>query len=183
MWANIPDIIFVTGTTGDACGENICHVEKFLHMKKMWREICLVTIYAVLFQNLFCYHLRRFVAKSIVVTHSLLRGGNWTRYCVFGEKGQISGIVGKLVTYFTPWTCHIHLFIYSTIENWHLALFGWNSISKPWPHFLIAIFLKQTPYQSLTILNQSSYRINQSLWACFYCCNQMRKYIMLQQRP
>ena len=25
-------LIFVTGTTGGACGEKICHVEKLLHM-------------------------------------------------------------------------------------------------------------------------------------------------------
>ena len=58
MWANIPDIIFVTGTTGDACGENFCHVEKFLHMRNVEG-------------NLFGHNLCCFVSKSFLSPFTL----------------------------------------------------------------------------------------------------------------
>ena len=74
MWANIP--IFVTGTTGDACGENICHVEKFLHMRNVEENLfghnlcCFVSTSVLLPFTLFCREI------YFVVIQALLRGGN-----------------------------------------------------------------------------------------------------------
>ena len=69
-------LIFVTGTTGSACGEKICHVEKVLHMADCHVEkflhvvnvekICHVKRFLHMRNvetNLFCHNLRYFIAK------------------------------------------------------------------------------------------------------------------------
>ena len=84
-------LIFVTGTTGGACGEKICHVEKILHMsdchveKNSPHEKCQQNCNVETFcaqHMVYSRILRCFVAKSVVFViyadfvaiYALLRG-------------------------------------------------------------------------------------------------------------
>ena len=115
-----PYLILVTRTTGGACGEFFCPVEKFIHITDchvekfstwwivMWKKLSTWKIWrkSVMWRN-YVYNLWRFIALNcckiiflaiyaVLSRYFLSRftrfcvEKNWAKNCACGEKGQIS---------------------------------------------------------------------------------------------